>query len=37
LATLERYGYKPIYYYPHQQGNDELKDRYDLLIKLFDI
>jgi CBS domain-containing protein len=37
LSTFERYKYKVIYYYPHQQGNDELKDRYDLLLKLFDI
>jgi predicted transcriptional regulator len=37
LATFERYKYVVDFYHPSAQQKDELRERYDLLMKLFDI
>jgi acetoin utilization protein AcuB len=37
LATFERFKYVIDYSHPNTQQKDELKDRYDLLMKLFDL
>jgi acetoin utilization protein AcuB len=37
LATFERFNYVIEYSHPNTQQKDELKDRYELLMKLFDI
>lgn len=36
-ATFERFKYVVTYSYPANEQKDELKDRYDLLMKMFDI
>jgi hypothetical protein len=37
LATFERFKYAVTYFYPATEQKEELKDRYDLLMKMFDI
>ncbi len=37
VATFERFGYVVSYYYPNERQADEMQDRYDLLMKLFDL
>lgn len=37
LATFERYKYTVDFFHPSAQQKDELRERYDLLMKLFDI
>ena len=37
VATFDRYNYKMPYYYPSEEKSDEMKDRFDLLMKLFDL
>jgi hypothetical protein len=37
LATFERYKYTVSYYQPSGSEKDDLRDRYELLMKLFDI
>jgi len=37
IATFERYSYKIPYFYPSVEKSDDMKDRYDLLMKLFDL
>jgi acetoin utilization protein AcuB len=37
LATFERFNYTITYSHPSAQQKDELQERYDLLMKLFDI
>lgn len=37
LATFERYKYNVVYYQPYGMEREELRDRYELLMKLFDI
>jgi acetoin utilization protein AcuB len=37
IATFERYKYTIEYSHPSAQQKDELKERYDLMMKLFDI
>jgi len=37
IATFERYNYKIPYFYPSAEKSDDLKGRFDLLMKLFDL
>jgi predicted transcriptional regulator len=37
LATFDRYKYNVVYYQPSGVEKEELRDRYELLMKLFDI
>jgi acetoin utilization protein AcuB len=37
IATFERYKYTVQYYQPHGLEKDELQERYEMLMKLFDI
>lgn len=37
VATFHRFGYHTLFQYPSGSQNDELKERYDLLMKLFDL
>ncbi|MDQ3071681.1 MAG: hypothetical protein M3Q97_00255, partial [Bacteroidota bacterium] len=37
LATFERYKYQVEYYYPSNPDTDSLRERYEMMMKLFDL